>query len=196
MNKEQEKQEEGTWGWFRRKENFLKLIVAVGLAGMVLIFVSSWLKPQEDSGSVDSTVSESDGWENLEEYRANLTCELGNMIASIEGAGRTKLMLTIDGTVRSLYACDSDVQTNERSGGEQQNNEKKSYLVVRRKDGSEQAVTIGQLMPNVRGVLVVCEGGNDEAVASSIKEAVAAAVHLSPTHICVRPLSVYEEEQR
>ncbi|MBQ3886695.1 MAG: hypothetical protein II735_01830 [Clostridia bacterium] len=189
MAAERETREEKAGGVFGNKERFLKLIVIVGLAGIALIFLSSLLKPKETAQTGDNLTAPEDALVNAESYREQLTRELGNMVASIEGAGRTKLMLTLDGTIRYLYAADSDIQTNERGGGEQQNTEKKSYLVVRSRDGSEQALTIGQVMPNVKGVLVICEGGDNERVVNRIKEAVSAAVHLSVSHICVLKLS-------
>ena len=186
MDEETKQQPEGILAGFRSREGWLKLIVILGLAGVALIFVSSLFRSQNSTSSSDETAAESGVWEDVESYRERLTQELGNMVSSIEGAGRTKLMLTLDGTIRSIYATDSDIQTRESSSG----SEKKSYVVVRRKDGTEQALTIGQLMPVVKGVLVLCEGGNDEGVVKQIQAAVAAAVRLSTSHICVLKLSV------
>lgn len=185
MTAEKEKQEEGSPENGRSREWRLKLIVIIGLAGVALIFVSSFFRSKGSTDTVDPAVSESSAWESAESYREQLTRELGSMVASIEGVGRTKLMLTLDGTIRSIYAADSDIQSHQSDTG----SEKKSYVVVRRNDGTEQALTIGQLMPNVKGVLVICEGGNDEEVVTRIKTAVSAAVHLSPSHICVLKLS-------
>lgn len=191
MSGEAEKHEEETAAdGLHKRERLLKLIVIVGLAGIALIFISSLFHQQNKASSVQPPSDDNSVWEEAAAYREQLSTELGNMVASIEGAGRTKLMLTIDGTIRSIYATDSDIQTNERSGGgEHQNTEKKSCIVIRRSDGSEQAVTIGQMMPSVKGVLVVCEGGDNEEVASRIRSAVSAAVHLSESHICVLKLS-------
>ena len=102
MAAEQETREEKAGGLFGNKERFLKLIVIVGLAGIALIFLSSLLKPKETAQTGDNLTAPEDALVNAESYREQLTRELGNMVASIEGAGRTKLMLTLDGNGRFL----------------------------------------------------------------------------------------------
>ena len=109
------------------------------------------------------------------------------MLASIEGVGKTKIMLTIDGTVRNIYATDNDIQQRETSS-DKQSNEKQSCIVIRQNDGSEKALTIGQLMPKIKGVLVVCEGGDKEEVCIKVVEAVSAALDVTKSHICVSKL--------
>lgn len=178
-------------GRLMSKDGLLRLIVIIGILGIALIFISSVFKKNDTGGNTDSAINTPD-LTDVTSYRLELCEELGNMIASIEGAGRTKIMLTTDGTVRNIYATDNDIQQRESSrkndsdeNTDKQSNEKKSYITVRGKDGSEQAVTIGQLMPSIRGVLVVCEGGGSNQVCKRIKEAVSAALNISQSHICV-----------
>ena len=128
----------------------------------------------------------------LEEYRERLTQELGNMVSSIEGAGRTRLMVTLDGTVRSIYASDSDIsarQSTKSTDSDEQNNEKNTCVLLRRKDGSEEALTVGQQLPKIRGVLVVCDGGDSQEVSEEIRSAVAAVLNISGSRICVSKMA-------
>ncbi len=168
-----------------KKENILKITVIAGLAGIVLIFCSDFFGGREKEDTF-AEVSESETY-TVEEYRQGLCDELGNMLASIEGVGRTKIMLTIDGTVRNIYATDNDIQQRETSS-DKQSNEKQSCIVIRQNDGSEKALTIGQLMPKIKGVLVVCEGGDKEEVCIKVTEAVSAALDVTKSHICVSKL--------
>ena len=175
-------------------ERTLSVIVMIGLLGIGLIFVSSYLSP---SGT---TVAADEKEESLEasfsqQYKDELTEELGNMIASIAGAGRTKVMITLKGTSKDIYAADTDIngkQSSKRTGTDEnadnQNTEKKKYTIVRSKDGSEKALTLGQLMPEVKGVLVICDGGEDEIVREKIIQAVSAALDISKQHIYVTGL--------
>ena len=168
-----------------KKENILKITVIAGLAGIVLIFCSDFFGGREKEDTF-AEVSESETY-TVEEYRQGLCDELGNMLASIEGVGRTKIMLTIDGTVRNIYATDNDIQQRETSS-DKQSNEKQSCIVIRQNDSSEKALTIGQLMPKIKGVLVVCEGGDKEDVCIKVTEAVSAALDVTKSHICVSKL--------
>ena len=117
------------------------------------------------------------------------------MISSIEGAGKTKIMVTLGGTVRNIYATDTDIndkdsakKTGENQNTDKQNTEKKKYILVREKDGSEKALSLGQLVPEIKGVLVICEGGDNEQVRERITDAVSAALNITRSHICVTVL--------
>ena len=169
-----------------RRDTLVKIVVIIGILGVGLIFFSSMTKGQGEES--ENSISCTDQLQSIEEYRVNLTQELGNMVASIEGAGRTKLMVTMDGTIRSVYAADEDIsgrQSKKSDDTDDQNSEKRTCIVIRRRDGSEEALTVSQTMPKVRGVLVVCEGGGNDKVSADIKSAIAAALNISESHICV-----------
>ncbi len=172
-----------------RKEKVLKLTVMIGALGIVLIALSSWMGGGSSEPAQDQTAGQE--MELILEYRRQLGDELGNMVASIEGAGRTRLMLTLEGSGKNLYAFNNDSQNREaqQTGGEdRQDSEKSSLVVLRNRDGSEQALTVGRLMPSVSGVLIVCDGGGDPKVAERIRTAVSAALHITKSRICVQKM--------
>ena len=182
---------------FLQRDRLVRLVTAAGIVGIALLFLSSRFSGSDNASHREEQPDPTAGYVTAEEYRLALCDELGYMIAGIEGAGRTKVMLTIDGTIRNIYATDRDLQTRENkregeaSGNQElQNNEKTTCIVVRSKDGTEQPLTVGQQLPKVRGVLIVCEGGDREDVAARIKTAVSAVLNLSSSHICVQKLSV------
>ena len=51
--------------------------------------------------------------------------------------------------------------------------------------GAEAPVLLKELCPRVKGVLVVCEGGNSESVCVDIKNAVTSLFGISETKVCV-----------
>ena len=182
-----EKQEEKGLKALGKKDNIIKIVVLVGILGIGLIFFSSVSRKQQCSEG-NNAASDNAQSIGVEEYRRQLTEELGSMVSSIEGAGRTKLLVTLDGTVRSVYAADEDIsgrQSQKDSDKDEQNSEKRTCIVIRRRDGSEEALMIGQIMPRIRGVLVVCDGGDDADTAGRIKSAIASALNIPLTRICV-----------
>ena len=101
-------------------------------------------------------------------------------------------MVTIDGTARNIYATEEDYLKKENSrsadGDEStaaESSEKKNLIVVRQSDGSEQVLIIGRLVPAVKGVLVVCDGGGDEEICARVTRAVSSALNITSSHICV-----------
>ena len=182
--------------FFTQKDGLLKLIVLIGIVGIALIFISSTADfgsgKTEEAADTEKIIEESSALQ----YREQLSEELGNMLASIDGVGRTKVMLTLDSTVRNIYATDNDYQQKETStkgssneNADKQSNEKKTCIVIRQKDGSEKALTVGLMMPSVKGVLVVGDGGDDENVRGRVMSAVSAALNISDSHICVTKMN-------
>ncbi len=178
------------------REALLRLVVIAGIIGIALIFISNLFNKQGKTDTKTVSAAEEFDTKQTEEYRETLSMELGNMVASIEGAGKTKLMLTLDGTVKNIYATDKDLQhkesrqkTDKNDNADLLDNEKRTCIVVKTGDGSEQAITLGQSMPSVRGVLIVCEGGGNEEVSKRIKDAVSAALNISASRICVLKMS-------
>ncbi|MBQ3928616.1 MAG: hypothetical protein II711_00790 [Clostridia bacterium] len=179
-----------------KKDALLKLIVFVGIAGIALLFLSSTMSSSSSESSSGEVSAAAAADIDITQYRNELCEELGNMLASIDGVGRTKIMLTLDGTVRNIYATDNDYQQKETSAkgtanenADKQSNEKKTCIVMRQKDGSEKALTVGQLMPAIKGVLVVCDGGDDREVCARVVSAVSAALNISDAHICVTKMN-------
>lgn len=192
-NTDDDEEEKGLISRFLKNDKVLKIIVFIGLAGIALIFVSSMFTPNDNAVPEEDITQSSD---TLSQYRQDLCDELGNMIASIDGAGKTKIMLTMEQTTQNVYASDKDVQQKETSqkndkseNADKQSTEKESYVIVRQSDGSEKALTVSQIMPTVKGVLVICEGGENALVRQRITEAVSAILDISSAHICVTKLS-------
>ena len=144
-----------------KKENILKLTVIVGIAGIMLIFCSTVFSGNKAKEDTFAEVSESEA-DTLTQYRQELCDELGNMLASIQ---------------------------QRETSADKQSNEKQSCIVIRQNDGSEKALTVGQLMPKIKGVLIVCEGGDDSEICERLSEAVSAALDVNKTHICVTKMN-------
>ena len=106
----------------------------------------------------------------------------------IDGAVSVKVMITIDATSEDIYAIDRSESTGgtaDDTSSSQQHSEQNEHVIVRGKDGSEQAVLKKQRMPEIRGVLVVCEGGGSEVVKERITAAVSGALGISQSKVVV-----------
>lgn len=191
-----EKNQDGAFKGLVKKETAVRIIAVIGIAGIGLIFLSSMLGKKSSGTQTDNSLTSVSVVEDASSYREMLCEELGNMIASIEGAGRTKVMVTIDGTTRKLYATDNDIQKKENlqknssaENEDRQNSEKRSCIVIRSGNGTEQALVVGELMPNIKGVLVVCDGGGSNEISDRIKKAVSAALNIPESHISIVKMS-------
>ena len=100
-------------------------------------------------------------------------------------------VVTLESGVRYSYA-----DTREQTSAEKQDSEEKSsdtelkegYITVKSADGGEQALLVTEQMPEVRGVAIVCEGGDNEILREKIENAVTAALNITSkrVYICGR----------
>ena len=154
------------------------IIVALGAAGLLLIFISGFVHtPEEPTEQAqpppESQISQSD-------YQTELEQRLCSMISAIDGAGSVRVMITLDGTAEDVYVFDQSV-----GGSGDTQNEQREYVKVRSKDGSEQTVLRRQKMPEIRGVLVVCSGADSAVVREKITRAAAGALGIAQSKVVV-----------
>lgn len=178
-----EKDSKGKW---LSTENIKKIIIFVGIAGIALIFLSNFEfgSSEEEAGSV----AVADEASAIEEYRLRLSEEMGNMLAGIEGVGKTKIMITLDQTTQTVYATEEETQS-KTEGSNTQTDLDKKYVIIREDNGGENGLTVTTILPKVKGVLVVCEGGGSEEVRERVTNAVCSVLGISSSHIYVSKLS-------
>lgn len=157
-------------GQLRSAQGRAQLAVILGGLAMLLILLSE-LWPQADK----TPQAEAGGWQ-AEEYRQQLEQQLEELISQMEGAGRTKVMVTLETGEETIYAMDT------QSG---QTQSEQTHVLL--EDGTALAQTV--CLPRVCGVAVVCDGGGDVRVAARITELVGALLDLSSNRICVEQRS-------
>ena len=166
-------------GIFGSSEKRLKLIFALGIAGIALIVLSDFLPQRNARRDSESAVSQTAG--DTEEYRAALQIELAETISQIKGAGETRVMISLSSAREYVYAEKSDLDRRSQSGGESL-----------RSQG--EPVTIGQspviktiLEPKVRGAAIICAGAADPVTRERIITTASALLGIPTTAISVQP---------
>lgn len=164
-----------------------KIITVTGALGLLLIFLSGFIHSGAPPGDTEDTAPAAAQSDTAEDYRKMLERELGEIVSSIDGAGSVRIMITMDTTTEDIYAVDRSAGET-TAGGEQSSasrSEENEYVIIRGKDGSEQVVLKKQRMPEIRGVLVVCDGGGSSVTREKITSAVAGALGIARGKVVV-----------
>jgi stage III sporulation protein AG len=151
----------------------VKIIVAIGLIGIVLVLASEMFENDSSKQEVESDSI------SYEEYTAQLENRLTELISSIDGVGQCQVMITLENTTESVYATDIEIKNDDSSL-----NEKNEYVIYDSDDG-ETPVLIKEYLPKVQGVTVVCSGGDNTAVREKIIESVTSLFNISTNRISV-----------
>lgn len=126
-----------------------RVIIAAGILGIALIFISNYIGA--DTRGKDDKFSVTD-------YSTKIEGDLESVITKIQGAGKTRVLLTMENSVEDVYLSDSATKTKE-------------------------------IQPRIRGVLIVCEGGDEPVVVERVTDAVCKALNISTAKVCVTKLS-------
>lgn len=163
-----------------------KTLVVMGLLGIFLIFISTFFT-QSGEKKTENIQKEM----SVEEYRTGLEKDIEEIVKSITGSRKVTVVVTLDSTLRYSYA---DVKEESVSGKTDSQSEstgselKESYITVKSPEGGEEALIITTEMPQIRGVAVVCDGGDSEIIKEKIKNTVTAALNITSkrVYICGR----------
>lgn len=164
------------------------LLMALGFAGIFIIFLSEF--NLSSGGKEKNKKAEADG-DFSSEYCEYLESKVTQIVESIEGAGKARVMITISETTEYVYATnEKDVRKNTEKSNDINN---QSDYVIIDKNSNDGGLLLKTIEPKVRGVAVVCEGGNDTGVQEQIYSAVGAVLNISTSRISISKLSVTEE---
>ncbi|MCI8652566.1 MAG: stage III sporulation protein AG [Angelakisella sp.] len=171
--------------------NLSTLVFFLGLAGILLIGLSSWL-PAGGGGEKHTGVQEADA----KAYSAQLEERLTAILQEIDGVGTARVMVTLENGYQKVYArsekTNNDLLEDIRAGDEKKTQEKQTteqtYVLVDGAGGKVPLVT-AQLEPEIKGVVVVCEGGGDPQVAGKVVDTVRVALNISSARVSVSRLA-------
>ncbi len=154
-----------------------KLIIVVGIIGIVLIMLSEFVpKTALPEKSTSETFDYYSYVESLEEKTEKI-------ISSISGVGKCEVMITISNTDENIFAKNIDENSDDSSYS------RKSEYVFYEADSGDAPVLIKQNLPKVQGVLIVCEGGDDVVVREAVISSVTSLFNISSGKVSVSKIS-------
>ncbi|HHV51283.1 MAG TPA: stage III sporulation protein AG [Clostridiales bacterium] len=165
-----------------KSKKAVNVILAIGLLGMLLIFLSTLIP---EKGKPSNTVSKYSL--SAQEYVEEMERKLAEMISSVEGAGPCRVMVTLENGVEYVYAREEDINTDrkEDSNGISERDDKKESIIVVDSGNGRQGLLVTEIQPTVRGVVVVCQGGDQPIVQERIINLVTTALNISSKRVCV-----------
>lgn len=126
----------------------------------------------------------------LSDYEKKLEKRLAALLSQVEGAGRTQVMITLKSSSELVLQSDTSrqeslVRETDAQGGIRNNSEvsESSQTVLTGGSGSSEPYVVSEIMPQVEGVVVACEGGDRASVQAEISAAIQALFDLQPHKI-------------
>ncbi len=106
--------------------------------------------------------------------------ELSDILQTIEGAGKVKVLLSFASGEKTIYQMDSDINESGDAGSTKQ-----TTVIVTDAQRAEKGLVSQVNPPTYLGAIVVCEGADNATVRLAVTQAVAKITGLRMDNICV-----------
>ncbi len=137
------------------------------LLGVFLLVWSNFLPPKQTSSDTEYSVQY---YTEILEQRITALC------TSVSGIQEAAVLLTLESGSEYVYAQNTTTSGSTTGAWD--------YVIIRQGEG-EEAVMVTEIYPKIRGVAVVCTGGDSAAVRQTITELLSAALGISSNRIRV-----------
>jgi len=168
------------------KEKRTALLVAAGIAGILLLLVSDLAGGKEEKSAGAAASFDNDAYNA--QFVAQLETDLKNLLLSVEGTGDVEVKVTLETGVRYVLAknekTSSDVSQKSEWEYSEQLQSQSDIIIIDGKDG-EEPIILQRVEPVVQGVVVVCEGASDIFVKQSVVEIVTTLCGVSANRVSV-----------
>lgn len=173
---------------FLTDKNKVYLVAGLGLFGVLMI-----LTPKLTSKNFSEASLCSADLETTDAYREKLEQNLKSIISGIHGAGKAQVMITFENAAETVYATEEKKNkeaSEDKSSGEimrkrESNDCEKKFITVKDGNGGERAIAVTKIEPKVKGVIIICPGGDDPVVKKRIIDAATTALNVTSQRICV-----------
>lgn len=157
-------------------------LLTMFLVGILLLVVAWPMPGQEPEEKGDAEPVSDSGLSDEEAYQEYLEKRIARALEQVEGVGRAEVVITLKSTAEKVVEKDqvSDSQTSSEAdsvGGTRTIDERSSQresVYEQRSDGTQTPYVRKELTPEIGGVLIVCDGGDNAVVICDITEAVQA----------------------
>ena len=160
-------------------------VYAVILLAVVIIAI--WLFP---TGSDTQTSASVGTGTTTEQYARSLEERLNKVLSSIAGAGSVDCMITLDGEVERVLAYSNDEQNssteNTTSSGTTNKTESSTSNkepIIINVNGTSEPLVLYEIMPDIKGIVIVSSGADDVRVKLDILKAVQALLNVTSAQV-------------
>lgn len=180
------------WNWIHSENKLPKKnqLLIVFLVGILLLVIAIPVSPsgtdpeeehnQENGGNLRKEEVQKEN--RSAEYEAYLEKRVAAALEYVEGVGKTEVVITLKSSSQKVVEKDqsSDRQTTEEkdsAGGTRTDSSRKTEqksVCIQEEDGTQMPYVSKELTPEIEGVVVIAQGGDNAVVIQNITEAIQA----------------------
>ena len=156
-----------------KKKGSLKILIFSLLVGFLLLLIGG-LGIFDREEKMGTGQPDENKYASFYEYKEALESEIRLICESVSGVDAVSVITFFDGVGESIYAKDTQIGTSERT----------EYVIIG-SGSSSHALYLGESLPKISGIGVICKTGGREDIRNEITALLAATYGLSMTRIYV-----------
>ncbi|MFV0313507.1 MAG: hypothetical protein ACK5I7_00220 [Anaerotignum sp.] len=163
------------------KKNANNIVLAL-LIGVFLLILGKTLFPKEEAEEMVSQSEAIAQQTNQDEWE--IETRMAEILSKIAGAGQVDVMLTFSATAESIVAHEEKTEEmRSEENGKTSESYHKETIVVMTEDGkgNTSPVVLTEQSPQVEGVVIVAQGGDNAIVCEALNNAAQALLNV-PAH--------------
>ena len=166
-----------------------KFIIIIGFIGIFLIALSTFSTKKKDEKE-KTTLCDKNRSTDMDEYVSKLENKVNSIVSQIDGVGQSKVIITLENGIENVYANSQKkaTNTNENFSGKTLKRDDIQTDVVLVDSGTgagKQGLIITQREPKIRGVMVLCEGGDNVKTVANVVDAVSKCLNIGTNRLSV-----------
>ena len=170
------------WKWKQIKKEHWILLLLVGILIMTLCIPTEQRSQDgENQYHVQTDITESRSSQGQDDELRRYEEQLENLLSLMDGAGKVKVMITESASRTAVVEKDQPYSIQMSQDGEssdstkqQQENREETTVFERDSQGNETPYVSKTLAPEIEGILVLAQGGDNSVTAKNITESVMA----------------------
>ncbi len=164
-----------------------------GLAGLLLLVIAAPVKQKEQKKTQEKTTVSQTQEQTDDQIRQSYEKQLESVLSQVEGVGAVQVAVAMESTGKKQVEKDSPEDTSTSSEKEDSGTQRSSQTVTTGEttvyedtgDGGHTPYISSSTYPEIRGVIVVAQGGGNPVIVQQIQEAVIALFHVEAHEIKV-----------
>ena len=180
----EEKKEKKEFFKFFKNWDFLKKLKQVKHIGLIITIIFVLILILILFGDFDffktstTSISQKNAtYTSSMQYATEIEDKLKNIIAKIKGSGNVEVMVTLDSSASVILATNDETKSN---GG---TTTVSANPIILEQNGESFPIVVGEVLPKIKGVVVVSSGASNISVRLNILNAVQTLLNLSDSQI-------------
>ena len=190
-----EKKEKKKITW---KDFGVEKILLIAIAGIILLVTNFSERREREEPENASEEQKTAAVSENEAYIESLENKLVHILEKVDGVGQVEVMITLEASRESVLNKDdteeleTETETSDGTKNERRNSRRENETVLSDETGESAPYVIKELEPAIAGVVIACEGADDNTVAAAVTGAAQVLFGISVNRIQVLKMEVHQ----